>query len=137
MLRISLRFYLLADIIAMISICILHKQFGLTAGRFISAVMFSSLFSIPAIIIANTVLHFIKSLRLRNGGNWIVLLISILLISHLATSMLVALGLAGPDKAELLWLVINGSSYLALLFQFSTFYHLLKTFGYETRFTTG
>jgi hypothetical protein len=133
MLKIALRIYLLANIIALFIICLLHEQLSVTPVRFLSCAWTASLFAIPGIIILNGIFRFIQSLRLSLAGSWIMLIISILLVDHLAISLLVLLDGVGMDMVEVLRLIVNSSVVLAMLFQFFVISHLFKSFHHESK----
>ena len=131
MLKISLNICLLVAILSLISFGALHEPLSMTTFRYIGFVFFSSFFLLPAVIIFNGLLSFIRSLQLNPTCCWVVLITSILMASYLALSITMSFEGVHPITAELTWLIVDASVLLTLLIRYTTIHHLFKSFGHE------
>ena len=131
MLKLSLRLYLLTSILTLAVMCTVHEQFSLTFLRLVSIVFLSSLCAIPGTLVFNSIFSLVRSCKLPSSVSWIMLAAIISSFNHFVISVLVWVGITDWNTAHPLLLVLNISSFLALLIQFSSIHHLFKSFTYE------
>jgi hypothetical protein len=129
--KLSLRFYLLVSILTVLSMCIVHEQFSITLLRLVSIVFLSSACTIPGVLVFNAIFSFIRSFKLVPTFSWIILVVIISSFNHLMMNVFVLLGITDWNTAHPLLLILNSSSFLALLIQFSSIHHLFKSSTYE------
>jgi hypothetical protein len=139
MLKISLRFYLVANVLMLLGICLAHGYFSVDFIRLLSIIFFSSFCLVPGTIVVNGIFSFIRSLKMTPVLSWIFFVVIISSVNHLVINIMIMARITDQFTAQSLLLILNSSSLLALILQFSTIHHLFKSFVYEKEqsFTIG
>ena len=131
MLKISMNICLLTALFILTGFILLYEPLSMTILRFVAIMFTVSFFFVPVVFVFNDLLSGIRTLKIHPGSCWMVLLGSIVLTSHLFTSLIISLLHIHPVSAELIWLILNTSMILALLIRIRTIHHLFKTFYHE------
>ena len=135
MLKISMNICLLAAIFILTGFIFLYEPLSMTILRYVAIMFIVSFFFVPAVFVFNVLLSGIRSMKIHPGSAWMFLLVSIILSSHLFTSLIISILDIHPVSAELVWLILNVSMMLALLIRIRTIHQLFKSFYHEQEAT--
>lgn len=131
MLKVSMKICLLTTIFILTGFILLYEPLSITLLRYLGIIFIVSFFFLPGVVVFNALLSGISSLKIHPGSGWMLLLVSIILTTHLFISLIVSILDIHPGSAELVWLILNTSTMMALLIRIRTIHRLFKSFYYE------